>query len=152
MIIIGTYNPKRRLSTSYLAPSITAANSSNGYSPSDHSLSTSCYATFGRSKPKAYDHRTLSLLDTGSISPSSLISKRYGPSTHSSGDSHYSSYYRPVHDYGHFNNRLGFNYSSDVIKMKTKSINLFSDQASAHQFHKHLPAMSESMEYFRKTF
>lgn len=103
---LGTYNPKRRLSTSYLAPSIVAANSSNGYTPSDHSLSTSCYATFGRSKPKAYDHRTLSLLDSGNISPSSLISKRYGPTTHSSGDSHYTtSYYRPVHDYGHFNSR-----------------------------------------------
>lgn len=96
------------MSTSYLAPSIAAINNTNGYSgsPNDHGMSTSCYATFGRNKPKTYDHRTLSLLDTGNISPSSIISsKRIGPSTHSTGDSHYSSYYRPVHDYGHLNSR-----------------------------------------------
>lgn len=125
---LGTYNPKRRMSTSYLAPSLAASNS-NGYSniPTEQNLSTSCYATFGRTKPKAYEHRTLSLLDTGTISPSSLISKRIGPSSHSTTDSSYSSYYRPVHDYGHFNSRLGINFcfSFSFFFQKTKSIHFF---------------------------
>lgn len=96
--IYGTYNPKRRLSTSYLAPSIAAANSSNGYS--DH-MNSSCYATLGRTKPRSYDHRSISMLDSSALPQSSALSlsKRYG-------DHQYShSHYRPLHDYTHFNSR-----------------------------------------------
>lgn len=106
IIFSGTYNPKRRLSTSYLAPAIAAANSTNAYtsSPKD-TLSASCYATLGRSKPKAYDHRSLTMLDTGSLSPSSLLTKRLGASTSTSDHPYTHSHYRPVHDYGQFNSR-----------------------------------------------
>lgn len=106
--ILGTYNPKRRLSTSYLAPAIAAANSSTPYtSLAKDQLSTSCYATLGRSKPKSYDHRSLTtMLDTRPISPSALLSKRIGASINSTSDHPYThSHYRPTHDYGHFNSR-----------------------------------------------
>lgn len=105
--ISGTYNPKRRMSTSYLAPAIATANSTNGYmSSAKDPLSTSCYATLGRSRPKVYDHRSLTMLDTGSLSPSSILSKHRIGSTHPTSDHSYThSHYRPVHDYGHFNSR-----------------------------------------------
>lgn len=107
LIFLGTYNPKRRLSTSYLAPAIAAANSTNGYSttPKDH-LSTSCYATLGRTKPKAYEHRSHTMLDTGPISPSpSILTKRYGVTNPTTNNPYTHSHYRPVHEYGHFNSR-----------------------------------------------
>lgn len=98
----GTYSPKRRLSTSYLGPAIAAANSSNVYSAKDQ-LSASCYATLGSRKPKAYDHRSLTMMDASSISPSSLISKRIGASTDHPYTHH--SNYRSAHEYGQFNSR-----------------------------------------------
>lgn len=100
--IYGTYNPKRRLSTSYFAPSIATVNNSNGYSD----LNSSCYATLGR-KPRAYDHRTLSLLDSNIITPSS---KRIGDYPSYSSHSHY----RPLHDYTHFNSRYSNRRHSSI--------------------------------------
>lgn len=106
--IYATYNPKRRLSTSYLAPAIAAANRPTMYSSKDQ-LSTSCYATFGPRKPKAYDHRSLTMLDTSSISPTSLFSKRIGTSSSSSNSNEHTyphhPHYRATHDYGHLNSR-----------------------------------------------
>lgn len=94
------------MSTSYLAPSIAAANSTNGYSSSlKDPLSASCYATLGRSKPKAYDHRSLTMLDTGSLTPSSLLTKRISSTNPTLDHAYTHSHYRPVHDYGHFNSR-----------------------------------------------
>ncbi|XP_031625569.1 uncharacterized protein LOC116342192 isoform X2 [Contarinia nasturtii] len=121
-IVYGTYNPKRRMSTSYLAPSIVAANSTNGYlsSPKDH-LSTSCYATLGRSKPKAYD-RSITMLDTGSIAPTSILTKRFGTTNSTSDNPYTHSHYRPIHEYGgHFNSRSSLR-SPTIIQSSSSNV------------------------------
>lgn len=99
--IYGTYNPKRRVSTSYLSPTIACGSSALGTNDSisgDH-LSNSCYATLGRNKPKAYDHRSISMLDSNSVSPSYSFAKRYGAVDHSY------PHLRSVGDYRNFNSR-----------------------------------------------
>lgn len=102
--IYGTYSPKRRISTSYLTPSTANVNStapiSNGMSSDHHQhLANNCYATLGhRAKPKAYDQRSISMLDSSSL-PSSMYAK--GRMT-AAANAHFA-HLRP--DYGDFSMR-----------------------------------------------
>lgn len=107
--IYGTYSPKRRISTSYLAPSLTNVGSSplNSNGTEDHHhhhhhLTNNCYATLGhRTKPKAYDQRSISMLDSSSM-PSSMYGTRRLTSATNGGD-HQFAHLRS--DYGNFNSR-----------------------------------------------
>lgn len=106
--IYGTYSPKRRISTSYLASTnsnvSSAALSSNGTADHHLPLANNCYATLGhRTKPKAYDQRSISMLDSSSMRTSmyGLPTKRL-TSASNAGD-HTFGHLRS--DYGNFNSR-----------------------------------------------
>lgn len=101
--LYGTYSPKRRISTSYLTPSVANVGSfslnSNGVSDHHQHLANNYYATLGhRVKPKAYDHRSISMLDSSSM-PSSI----YGTKRTTSAANAHLTHLRP--DYGDFNSR-----------------------------------------------
>lgn len=69
--IYGTYNPKRRISYGN-SPQIS---SSSGIPSMDSPTSASSYATLGR-KPKTYDQRTVSLLDSSTLTSSPSLYRR----------------------------------------------------------------------------
>lgn len=101
--IYGTYSPKRRISTSYLTPSIAALNSNGAadhYHNHHHHLTNNGYATLGhRGKPKAYDQRSISMLDSSSM-PSSMYgvpNKRFTSAADQFGHSRF--------EFGNFNSR-----------------------------------------------
>lgn len=82
--IYGTYNPKHRVSSSYLSPSVANSNGIADYHPHHHHHPvSSSYATLGRSaKQRPYDHRSISLLDPNAMSSYGLPAKRLTAADH----------------------------------------------------------------------
>lgn len=80
----ASYNPKRRTS-SYIAPSSSSSSSLIGNNAGssghptipDHSIGRSSYSTLTQSrKPRAYDHRSVSMLDSNAITSCGLLADR----------------------------------------------------------------------------
>lgn len=105
--VYGTYNPKRRISTSsYISPSL-GTGSSSLTTPDHHHLGNTSYATLGHRTPKSYDHRSISLLDSSSMPStcglSSAASKRINSSA--TGSEHQYPHLRAINDYGNYSSR-----------------------------------------------
>lgn len=115
--IYGTYSPKRHILTSHLVPS--AALNSDGTIDNHHRhhLANNCYATLGhRAKPRAYDQRSISMLDSSSMPSSSM----YGMSARRL-TSAANPYAHLRSDYGNFNSRrVKINYQTLNFYIKSK--------------------------------
>lgn len=77
--LYASYNPKRRTS-SYITPTASSSSINGNYhskSIHDHSIGRTTYSTLTQPrKPRTYDHRSISMLDSNAITACSLAADR----------------------------------------------------------------------------